>query len=203
MSFYLQSVDEGDDSDKSQTSARSVEQGPALEETRGQFVRCRVDFRKNHPSWFYMYSCYSGESEEERNSRIGTGDSDLVNTVFVRRRDFVIRELPKLYDSRYFDYDGALTSQHPSVKARNQSKVVDQIGTRSSSPDSSGQVQSPVSPFRCESHGDITLSPSLLLSTSDRYSRELSGKPLLRDDHILIKETKTVAPWLLMMSGEH
>lgn len=53
-----------------------------------------------------------GETEEEHFARVNRSDAlkkgiPIPMTVFVRRKDFVIKELPTFYDDMLFTYDGA------------------------------------------------------------------------------------------------
>lgn len=170
-------------------------EAPVLEETPERFLRRRVDFRKDHRAWFYRYCCYPGESVEERNIRLGCGDPDLVKTVFVRRSDGLVRELPTLYDSRYFEYDGALTSLHPSVIARTEmNEISSPPHHRSDSRDSSSQVRSLGSPFRVESHGDNTLFPSLFSFINQKNESSMSSASVSEVSDPL----QTIAPRQLM-----
>jgi hypothetical protein len=144
-----------------ESQARPAGEGPVLEEIPRRFLRRRVDHRTDSSDWIYRFSFEPFESVEERNSRLGFGDPNLVKTVFVRRRDGLIRELPRAYDCRYFEYDGALTPRHPAVLARLNKDTFDPLPQESASTDSSGQHQSPRSPFREACDGNITLFPSL------------------------------------------
>jgi hypothetical protein len=180
-----------------ESHARPAGEGSVLEETHRPFLRRRVDYRKDHPAWFYHYYCYPSESVEERDSRLGFGDPDLVRTVFVRRRDGIIRELSTVYDSRYVEYDGALTPRHPSVLARINKDAFDQspVLYPSSSTDSSGRQQSLRSPFCEESRGDITLFPSLFSFISQGDDRKKAAEVSENTPQIIpfVEKTPTIA----------
>jgi hypothetical protein len=72
--------------------------------------RERIDFRAFEKSRYSSPMC--GESHEEWFARVHRDEAlkkgySIPLTVFVRRKDSVIKELPRFYDDMMFTYDGA------------------------------------------------------------------------------------------------
>jgi hypothetical protein len=72
--------------------------------------RERIDFRVREKG--YPRSRMCGESEEQYLGRVQRDEAvrrgiSIPGTVFVRRRDGVVRELSRFYDDMMFTYDGA------------------------------------------------------------------------------------------------
>lgn len=110
-----------------------------------EYLRCRVDHRNGYLERYKLHSYY-GETGSERNSRLGLGEPDLVETVFVRRPDGFVRELPRIYDCRYVDYYGAPTDQNPLIRHRNRYGVLPAVPLESSA---SGREQDAFRPGVC------------------------------------------------------
>jgi hypothetical protein len=76
-------------------------------------IRYRVDFRNGHPDLAAV--AFPDETVDQKNSRLGLSNIDTVDTVYVRRRDGVIKLLSIAYDPRNETYDGFLIHRDPST----------------------------------------------------------------------------------------
>jgi hypothetical protein len=81
------------------------------DESPPMYLSIRHDYRRSFPI-IPPHCRYYAETELERDARIGNSSYICVNTVFVRRQDSIVRELPILYDPRDFTYDGQPTCRY-------------------------------------------------------------------------------------------
>jgi hypothetical protein len=69
-----------------------------------QFLHRRMDYRKGHPE--LASHRFPNETVEQKNSRLGLSDMVMVDKVYIRRSDGVIKLLSIIYDSRVETYEG-------------------------------------------------------------------------------------------------
>jgi hypothetical protein len=127
------------------------------EETR--FVRGREDYRRDKPE--LVDHRFPGETVDEKNSRMGIGDPDLVRTVYVRRSDGVIKELDIIYDSRFETYDGF------PVLTETPSTTYGILGSK----------RSPLKALEYSSHANIGSKGSQLNDAHDEGDEEATTPP--------------------------
>ena len=85
-------------------------------------IRYRVDFRTGHPDLAAV--AFPDETVDQKKSRLGLSNIDLVDTVYVRRSDGVIKLLPIAYDPRNETYDGFLIHLDPSTKRKKRKPLM-------------------------------------------------------------------------------
>lgn len=94
----------------------------------------RVDYRKGHPDLAAV--AFPGETVDQKNSRLALSNIEMVDTVYVRRSDGVIKLLSIAYDPRNETYDGFLIHRDPSttMKKRNPLTALQYSSLANSSP---------------------------------------------------------------------